>query len=78
MLNGYVVENDKERFPFIVYKNITYMPMTWEFSRSLGLRLKWSEEAGLSIASSDVAEVYIPKNLGAYTRSKFALSGIYI
>lgn len=72
ILNGYTIENDQEKYPFIVYKGITYLPMTWDFSKALGLNLTWSNEDGLGLLESSGANAYVPKNLGEFKRSNTA------
>lgn len=47
-INGISVDV-KSQYPMINYKGITYVPMTWDFSRAMGLYTEWSEEAGLSV-----------------------------
>ncbi len=58
ILNGTVVENSEEVYPFITYNNITYVPMTWDLSSSLGLELSWSQAAGLKINKSDAMSIF--------------------
>lgn len=48
-LNGQQISNDYSQYPLLVYKNITYFPMTYYDCRLLGLRTTWSETEGLSI-----------------------------
>lgn len=48
-LNGQVVENSYRKYPLIVYKNITYFPMTYDDSRFLGLQSNWTQAEGLTI-----------------------------
>lgn len=57
-LNGVAVDNTSETYPFIQYKGITYIPMTWDLCKALGLRTKWSEEEGLEILKADTAVFY--------------------
>lgn len=59
-LNGHVVENRYREYPLLVYKDITYFPMTWYDTRLLGLEAGWSPEKGLSIAQAQVAASYHP------------------
>ncbi|MCR8630341.1 hypothetical protein [Paenibacillus radicis (ex Xue et al. 2023)] len=47
-INGQLVDNTHMRYPFFVYKDITYMPLTWELTQSLGLNLV-ANEGGLTI-----------------------------
>lgn len=48
-LNGVSFDSTSAKYPLVLYKGITYFPMTWNLSRSLGLSLKFSSEAGLEI-----------------------------
>jgi len=52
VINKEHIKNTELQYPFVVYKDITYLPMTWTLARGLGLETKWSEEAGLSVTSS--------------------------
>ena len=73
-LNRAAFSNDYSRYPLLVYKDITYFPMTYHDCRLLGLTTSWSAAEGLSIDRSDEApSVYLrevqdtrnPKNLTA-------------
>jgi hypothetical protein len=59
-LNGNAVENQYREYPLLIYKDITYFPMTWYDCRLLGLETAWSQEDGLAIAQADVASSYEP------------------
>ncbi|MDO5478990.1 MAG: DUF5050 domain-containing protein, partial [Clostridia bacterium] len=39
--NGQIVESDYRQFPLIVYKDVTYVPMTYFDCRYLGLTTTW-------------------------------------
>ncbi|TCT14701.1 hypothetical protein EDC18_105183 [Natranaerovirga pectinivora] len=70
-LNGNVVENEYREYPLLVYKNITYFPMTWYDCRLLGLETKWSQNEGFEIYESKVTSSYVSyktqlKNQDAY------------
>jgi hypothetical protein len=41
------------QYPLLVYKDITYFPMTWYLSNLLNLKTTWSEKGGLSISPGD-------------------------
>lgn len=60
-INGNVIDNRTEKFPFIQYKGITYIPMTWDLSFALGLELKWSDVDGLKVSKRDKMQVYVQK-----------------
>ncbi len=69
-INGSVINNENEMYPFILYKGITYIPMTWDVSNSLGLNLKWSKEEGLRISKSDSMTLLEQKGGGSYKKNK--------
>ena len=48
-LNGVLIQNVVNQYPLIVYKDITYFPMTFADSRFLGVQTMWTSKDGLSI-----------------------------
>ena len=60
-LNGVVMENDYSKYPLIVYKDITYFPMTYSDCRYLGIETSWKgNEEGLVIDTTDITGAYTP------------------
>ena len=58
-LNNQTLNNDYSQYPFLVYKDITYVPMTYYDCRLLGLKTDWSLQNGLAIdKNSDVFNEY--------------------
>lgn len=53
-LNGIKADSTQSQYPFLVYKDITYVPMTYHDARLLGLETKWSAENGLIINKAAV------------------------
>ena len=51
-LNGTVIDNKTSLYPLIVYRDITYFPMTYYGCRFLGLESIWNKGGGLTIAKS--------------------------
>jgi len=73
-INEIVIENEYRQYPFIVYKNITYFPMTYFDSRFLGLMTEWDNLKGLEIYHTTEEVEYEPykqnwKNSNKYTAS---------
>lgn len=48
-LNDRVYDNQHAAYPLLVYKDITYFPMTFYLTRNLGLSTGWDAEKGLYI-----------------------------
>lgn len=57
-LNGTAINNNARQYPLIVYKDITYVPMTWYDSRFLGLESNWDAATGLTIKKTGIAGGY--------------------
>ncbi|MDD2433630.1 MAG: DUF5050 domain-containing protein, partial [Clostridia bacterium] len=57
-LNGVKIDNTYNQYPLIVYKGITYFPMTFYDSRLMGLETEWSVEKGLEIEQTGVVGEY--------------------
>lgn len=60
-INENIIDNNTEKYPFIQYNGITYIPMTWDLSYALGLELKWSDVEGLKVNKRDKMQVYVQK-----------------
>lgn len=60
VLNGNKIDNQYREYPLFVYKDITYVPMTWYDSRLLGLETEWESQSGLSIKKGKVVSTYEP------------------
>ncbi|MDW7668867.1 MAG: hypothetical protein SCJ93_08590 [Bacillota bacterium] len=54
-LNGSEINNDFSKYPLIVYKDITYFPMTYSGTRYLGLETKWDQKEGLEINKTNIS-----------------------
>jgi len=59
-LNGVEIEDEYRQYPFIVYKDITYFPMTYFDSRFLGLVTEWDNLKGLEIYKTTETVEYEP------------------
>ena len=53
-LNGVVMEQQYAQYPLLVYKDITYVPMTWEETRLLGLETTYTQADGLGVNKTAV------------------------
>ena len=53
LINGDKISNSYAKYPCIVYKDITYFPMTYNDSRALGLVADWTAEEGLVISKAE-------------------------
>lgn len=71
-LNGHEVENSYREYPLLVYRGITYFPMTWNDTRMLGLETSWSQSAGLSIKQSQVTSSYASYKTGSRNASSYS------
>ena len=53
-LNGVAMEQQYAQYPLLVYKDITYVPMTWEETRLLGLETTYTQADGLGVNKTAV------------------------
>ena len=53
-INGVEVENSFNKYPLIVYNDITYFPMTYYDCRFMGLESLWESNTGLEIVKTGV------------------------
>ncbi len=51
-INGQTMDQTHSEYPFLYYKDVTYLPLTWNNLQALGLRYGWSEEEGLQVSSN--------------------------
>ena len=54
---GYSFTTGNEQYPLLVYRNITYWPMTYDYGQLLGIESAWSQETGLVITPSANAPI---------------------
>jgi hypothetical protein len=45
--------NSLRKYPVVIYKDITYFPMTWSYTHAWGLETNWSGDTGFSIRKSN-------------------------
>ncbi len=62
-LNGVTVDNSYRQYPLLVYKDITYFPITYDDCRFLGLSTDWSSATGLSIEKTAVSSYAFEQTL---------------
>lgn len=56
-VNGKEVINSKEEYPLLLFRNVTYFPLTWRFAvDEFGWKYSYDEENGLVITSDNEAE----------------------
>ncbi|MHC1747856.1 MAG: hypothetical protein AB9856_05620 [Cellulosilyticaceae bacterium] len=57
-INGMKVDNDCRQYPFIVYKGVTYLPLTYYDSRALGIETVLTEADGLTLDKTGISGGY--------------------
>ncbi len=65
-LNGQHTTSTYRKYPLIVYKNITYFPITYYDSKLLGLSTKWNKADGLSVDKNEDYFYEYVNELNAY------------
>ena len=73
--NGTTIENENRQYPLLVYKDITYVPMTYYDSRYLGLISNWNGETNtLSIEKDNITCAYRDYNWEWKNSSKYQVN----
>lgn len=78
-VNGQKIDNQISKYPVFVYKDITYFPMTWNYTQALGLSISWNANTGLFI-SKDKSIPYLDRvelDTGGYQVLGAQASAIY-
>ncbi|MCL2045346.1 MAG: DUF5050 domain-containing protein [Oscillospiraceae bacterium] len=57
-LNGIQVDSSQRVFPLLVYKDITYFPMTYYDCQHLGLQTNWNSLTGFDINNTGISGIY--------------------
>ena len=53
-VNGKTIDNSKEKYPVLLFKNITYLPLTWKFAvEEFGWEYSFDNKNGLVLNSTD-------------------------
>ncbi len=61
-LNGIEIDNSSLRYPLLVYKEITYFPMTYYLCHFMGLAINWDQAMmTLTIDAGGTREAYVPE-----------------
>ncbi|MBP1992739.1 YHYH domain-containing protein [Paenibacillus eucommiae] len=68
-INDTEVDNAYAKYPVLQYKNITYFPMTWEYTQALGIKVDWKKETGFSIAKTDAKASNFTQQKDSYNSS---------
>ena len=88
-INGTAVNSKTAEYPLLVYKDITYMPMTYDYCHLLGLESNWTKEGGLVVSRQSASTVptvneytsssrNAPKMIAAVVNTPITINGVKI
>lgn len=66
-IGGTCIDSLLSDYPLLIYKDLTYLPLTWSMSRFMGLTTQWSEAEGLQLGRSGQRSAY-EGNIGQLNR----------
>ena len=58
-INNVMIEKDKSQYPIFTYKELVYLPLTWQNLKALGLDVKFNSVNVFISNSEELAEGYI-------------------
>lgn len=71
-VNGQKIDNSKEEYPLLLFRNVTYFPLTWRFAaEEFGWEYSYDDENGLIINSRK------NENLAEEKNDRFRIIGYY-
>lgn len=83
-VNGKIIDNSKEQYPLLLFRNVTYFPLTWRFAvDEFEWNYNFSKENGLEISNTytrkvNIKEVKLPiVERERFYNSAFTVSGDY-
>lgn len=82
-VNGKTIDNSKEKYPVLLFKNITYLPLTWKFAvEEFGWEYSFDNKNGLVLNSTDSSPAAGQLTLPIVTRETgekgaFTMAGDY-
>lgn len=65
-VNGQAVDSTSSQYPFLSYKNITYVPLTYGVCNALGIASNWDNTTGLTLTKGTSSGAVIAADYGAY------------
>ena len=71
-VNGQQVSNSTSKYPVIEYKDITYFPMTWNYTQALGLETKWDADVGFVVRKSEAKAAKLNPDAGVPASKLYA------
>lgn len=73
-VNGQAIDNNKEPYPLLTFRDITYFPLTWRFAHdAFGWDYEYTEEEGLSITSGNPQTIHLPVIYGRTSQTSIRL-----
>ena len=83
-VNGKTITNSKEQYPLLVYRDVTYFPLTWRFAvDEFGWKYSYDNKNGLVIDAGNVKTSSVTlkdarQNRGIYDNSDFIIDKNYL
>ena len=51
-VNGTIIDTVNSKYPLLIYKDITYFPMTFNYASALGLITEWNQATGFGVSKN--------------------------
>ena len=88
-VNGKVIDNQKEEYPLLIFRDITYFPLTWRFgvdefgwdyhfSNAKGLEIKSDNKKSENIFINNTADSEITTNVTSLSQYKYGVAKICV
>ena len=81
-VNGKVINNASEKYPLLLYRDVTYFPLTWRFAvDEFGWNYQFDNKNGLVITADNMQTESVTLNdaySGEYSMFSYAVNGDYL
>ena len=81
-VNGKVINNASEKYPLLLYRDVTYFPLTWRFAvDEFGWKYQFDNKNGLVITADNMQTESVTLNdaySGEYSMFSYAVNGDYL
>ncbi|WP_175438403.1 hypothetical protein [Fusibacter sp. 3D3] len=77
-IKGESIDNENAQYPLLNYNGITYIPLIYNLSRTLGVETTWHDKEGVAIETTGIScELYLVKSTQNNKTRKFQYRAIF-
>ena len=63
-INDVIINNQESKYPFVIHKNVTYLPLTWNYTQALGIKISPGDANKIDFSKAQTNSSKLNKDLG--------------